>query len=79
MTTARVKTYRDGDNDVVLIPREMSFGEGVELVLERDGDVLTIHRHRPTIADLVAALDKLPAPDYVEVRDVEPLPEREGL
>ena len=79
MATARVKTFRSGDSEAVCIPEEMSFGEGVELTLERNGDLLTLSRSRPTLSELVAALDKLPAPDEIEVRDTEPLPEREGL
>ena len=81
MTTAKAKTFRNGNSEAVRIPREMAFGEGVELTLERCGDVLTLYPTRKTVsgAELVAALDALPAPDYVEVRDVEPLPERPGL
>ena len=76
---AIAKTFRSGEDEAVPIPREMAFGEGVELTVERKGDVLTMSPLRRTIADLVAELRRLPAPDAVEVRDVEPLPEREGL
>lgn len=81
MTTTRVKTFRTGDSEAVRIPKEMSFGEGVELTLERNGDVLKLYPTRTHItgAELVARLNALPSPDYVEVRDDEPLPERPGL
>jgi len=79
MPDLNVRIFRSGNSDAVRLPKEVSLGEGVELTLRRDGDTLTLSRKRPTLSDLVAALEELPAPDYVEVRDTEPLPEREGL
>lgn len=81
MTVARAKTFRSGNSEAVRIPKEMAFGEGVELTLERSGDVLKIYPARRDItgAELVARLDALPSPSSVEVRDEEPLPERPGL
>ena len=79
MTTAKTKTFRNGNSEAVRIPREMAFGDGVELTLERSGDVLMIYPAKVSWAETLAVLDALPAPGEVEVRDVEPLPEREGL
>ena len=42
MTTATARTVRSGDAELLPIPADMAFGEGVELRLVRSGDVLTI-------------------------------------
>ena len=79
MAAVKSRTFRSGDSEALRIPSEMAFGEGVELTLERSGDVLMIYPAKLSWAETLAALDALPAPGEVEVRDVEPLPEREGL
>jgi antitoxin VapB len=79
MTAARSRTFRSGNSEAVRLPREVAFGREVEVTIIRSGDVLTIYPTRPTVADLVDRLSALPAPSDIEVRDVEDLPEREGL
>lgn len=79
MTAARTRTFRSGNSEAVRLPREVAFGREVELTIIRSGDVLTIFPSRPSVSDLVDRLNALPAPSDVEVRDVEDLPEPEGL
>jgi antitoxin VapB len=79
MTAARSRTFRSGNSEAVRLPREVAFGREVEVTIIRSGDVLTIYPSRPSVSDLVDRLNALPAPSDVEVRDVEDLPEREGL
>ena len=79
MSVAKSKTFRSGNSEAVRIPREMAFGEDVELIMERSGDILKMYPSRLTPAELVAKLRMLPSPDYVEERDIEPLPEPKGL
>ena len=83
MTTATARTVRSGDAELLPIPADMGFGEGVELRLVRSGDVLTVQPARPTtrpsLTDMFAKLRALPGPDAVEVRDTELLPEPKGL
>ena len=46
---------------------------------KRLSDVPTIHPERPSIAEMLAKLRTLPAPDEIEVRDADIIPERPGL
>jgi len=79
MTQARTKTFRTGNSEAIRLPKDMAYGEGVELVLERAGDVLTIRPARPSLKEMVEKLRALPVPDEIEQRDTEEIPERPGL
>jgi len=79
MTIARSKTFRSGNSQAVRLPKEVAFGEDVELVIVRSGDVLTLYPAKASVADMVRRLAELPAPPAIETRDVEDLPERRGL
>ena len=79
MAMATTRTFRSGNSEALRIPKDMAFGEGVELTLVRSGDVLTVTPARPSVAEMVRRLRELPGPDNVEVRDTEELPERPGL
>jgi len=79
MTAYTVKTFRNGNSEAIRLPKEVAFGPGVELTLVKSGDVVTIYPKRRSMAELVARLDKLPKPSYVEVRDTEEIPEPPGL
>lgn len=79
MTIARTRTFRSGNSEAVRLPRDVAFGENVELVIVRSGDVMTIYPAATTIAALVARLRSLPVPPAIERRDGEELPERAGL
>jgi antitoxin VapB len=73
------RTFRAGNSEAVRLPKDVAYGADLEVTIVRSGDVLTIFPARPTVADLVAALERLPRPNAIETRDVEPLPERSGL
>jgi antitoxin VapB len=75
----RSKTFRTGNSEAVRLPKEIAFGEDVELVLVRSGDVVTLYPATSTVKDMVARLNALPRPPSIEERDVEELPERHGL
>jgi antitoxin VapB len=79
MTIAKSRTFRSGNSEAVRLPREVAFGQDVEVTVIRSGDVLTIFPSRGSLNDLVDQLEALPRPDTIEVRDEEPLPERPGL
>jgi antitoxin VapB len=80
MPTIRTKAFKTGNSIAVRLPKEVAFEEGAELVVERNGDVMTIYpARRKTPADLVAELRKLPRPPYIEERDTEEIPEPKGL
>lgn len=75
---ARSRTFRSGNSEALRIPKEMAFGENVELTLVRSGDVLTIHPVRPSISEMIDALRKLPKVPPM-VRDEIEIPERKNL
>jgi antitoxin VapB len=76
---ARSRTFRSGNSEAVRLPKDVAFGEDVELVIVRSGDVLTIYPAATTIPEMIERLRALPAPPTVEQRDAEGLPERPGL
>jgi len=61
------------------LPRDVAFGEGVELEIVRSGDVMTIYPVRTSIGEMIDRLKSLPAPPSIEARDEEELPERPNL
>lgn len=79
MTTIRTKTFKSGNSEAVRLPKEIAFGEGVELVAVRDGDVLTLYPAKQDIAALVADLEAMPKPPSVQERDEIEIPERPGM
>lgn len=72
MTVARSRTFKSGKSEAVRLPKEVAFGEGVELVIVRSGDVMTA-------TEMVSRLHALPVPPEIETREIEPLPERDAL
>lgn len=79
MTVARSRTFRSGNSQAVRLPKDIAFGDDVELVLVRSGDVLTIYPVTASVPEMIARLRDLPAPPTVEDRDGEELPERASL
>jgi antitoxin VapB len=79
MTIARSRTFRSGNSEAIRLPRDVAFGENVDLVIVRSGDVMTIYPAATTIPAMIARLRALPAPPNIELRDDEEIPERKGL
>ncbi|MDP2333125.1 MAG: AbrB/MazE/SpoVT family DNA-binding domain-containing protein [Reyranella sp.] len=79
MTTARTRTFRSGNSEAIRLPKDIAFGENVELVIVRSGDVMTIYPAATSIPAMVKRLRALSAPPSVERRDDEELPERRDL
>ena len=79
MAVARSRTFRSGNSEAVRLPKDVAFGDDVELVLVRSGDVMTIYPAASTIPEMLARLKSLPPPGAIEQRDREDLPERHGL
>ncbi len=73
------KTFRAGNSEAVRLPKELGFGEGVEVELTRDGDAVVIRRKVLSGRELVQALDKLPKPKTVQKREKIMFPKRPGL
>ena len=79
MPVARSRTFRSGNSEALRLPKDVAFGTDVELVIVRSGDVLTVYPAALTIPEMAARLRALPVPPEIETRDVDELPEREGL
>lgn len=73
------RTFRSGNSDAVRLPKEITFGPGVEVEIERKGDVVTIVRRRPTIQEMLARLDAMPKPSTIQKREIILPPRRKGL
>jgi len=73
------RTFRSGNSDAVRLPKEISFGAGVEVEIERKGDVVTISPKRKSVKEMLAKLRSLPKPSNVGVRHEVEIPERPGL
>lgn len=78
MTITKSKTFKSGNSEAVRLPKEVAFGENVELVVVRSGDVVTLYPAAMTLTEMAARLAELPAPADIEQRDTD-LPERSGL
>ena len=79
MTIARTRTFRSGNSEAVRLPNDVAFGENVELLLIRSGDVITMYPVATGIPEMIAQLASLPTPMAIETRDDEPLSDRDGL
>ncbi len=79
MTVARSRTFRRGNSEALRLPKDVAFGDEVELVLVRSGNVMTIYPAATSITEMLEALRTTPAPRAIERRDQGPLVERSGL
>ena len=86
MTKAfQTKTFKSGNSVAVRLPKGFGIPEGVQLELDKAGDVVTIRVTRDVAAERarmlagLKALKALPKPTYVEQREPIEFPERRGL
>jgi len=79
MPTVTSRTFRSGNSEAVRLPKEVAFGKDIEVTIVRSGDVITIYPKRPSVQEALAKLKALPKPPYIQSRDEDLIPEREGL
>ena len=79
MTVARSRTFRSGNSEALRLPKDVAFGDDVELVLIRSGNVMTIYPAATSVTEMLALLRTTPAPREIERRDDAPLADRAGL
>lgn len=79
MSIAKTRTFRSGNSEAIRLPKSVAFGDDVEIIMVRSGDVLTIYPATTTLPEMIARLEALPSPPAIEVRDEDELPERSGL
>ncbi|MDQ6611050.1 MAG: AbrB/MazE/SpoVT family DNA-binding domain-containing protein [Gemmatimonadota bacterium] len=79
MPTAKSRTFRSGNSEAVRLPKDVAFGEDIELIVVRSGDVITMYPAVSSIPEMIAQLGKLPVPTNIERRELQPIPERDGI
>lgn len=79
MTAIKTRTFLSGNSEAVRLPKDVGFGAGTEVVVERDGDVVSIRPARPSLPWLIGQLKTLPAPSGVQAREPFEAPDRTGL
>ncbi len=80
MPTVTSRIFKSGNSEAVRLPKEVAFGQEIEVTIVRSGDVLTIYpKPRMSIAEMLRRLDELPAPGSIEERDADVVPDRSGL
>lgn len=80
MDAYTTKTFRSGNSEAVRLPKEIAFGEGVELEVRRNGDLVTLRpKPKRTMKELVEELRRMPRPARIQERDPIEWPERPGL
>ena len=79
MPTVTSRVFRSGNSEAVRLPKDVAFGEEIDVTIVRSGDVLTIYPTRMSIKEMAAKLRELPAPSEIEVRDPDIFPDRPGL
>ena len=73
MPVARGRTFKSGNSVAIRLPEDIAFGDGVDLMIVRSGDVMTIYPAQMTISEMVARLQALQVPPEIEIRDTDVL------
>lgn len=71
MSITRSRTLCSGNSEVIRLPKDVAFGDDVELILVRSGDVMTRYPAARTIPEMLARLAALPAVSMPDRRDEE--------
>jgi antitoxin VapB len=80
MTSAVSKVFRSGNSEAVRLPREVAYGENIDVVVERHGDVVTIYpKPKLSFREALDIMRTLPKPSSVQEREPIEFPERPGL
>jgi antitoxin VapB len=85
MGAHETKTFRSGNSIALRLPKALAIGPDERMVIEQNGDVLTVRRlkdpaeEKRRLLELVEALRALPRPDEVEKREPIEFPDRPGL
>lgn len=77
--SATTRTFKSGNSQAVRLPKNFTYDDGVELVVERKGDVTTLYPKRLTPSQLADKLNAMPKPASVEKRAPPMPPKRPGL
>jgi antitoxin VapB len=85
MGAHETRTFKSGNSVALRLPKSLAIGPDERMLIEQNGDVLTIRRlkdpaeEKRKLLELVETLRSLPAPGEVEVREPIEFPDRPGL
>ena len=81
MTTVTSKVFKSGNSEAVRLPKEMAYGRNMEVTVTKSGDARIIRpkKSKLTVAEMFKLLDDLPAPNEIQERDTDLIPERPRL
>ena len=85
MNATSSKIFKSGNSLAVRLPRDIAFAPDTQVVIERNGDVITIRpavdaaEEKRKLLELVEALRAIGPPEEVQKREPFEFPERPGL
>ena len=85
MNAVNSKTFKSGNSVAVRLPKEVAFAPDTKVVIERNGDVLTIRpavdpaEEKRKLRALIEDLKAIGPPGDVEKREPIEFPDRPGL
>jgi antitoxin VapB len=79
MPSATTRVFKSGNSVAVRFPVDMDLEEGTEVTITKIASGYEIRPTRKTFKALIDALNALPSPSEIEVRDTEEIPEPKGL
>ena len=79
MAVHRSRTFRSGNSEAIRLPKDIAFGDDVEVIIVRSGEVLTVYRAPVTVAEMIERLRAMPPVAEIERRDADELSDRPGL
>jgi len=79
MTIACRRIFSSRNGEAAWLPKDIAFGDDVDRVLVRSGDISTMYPAGMTIPVILERLRALPRPREIERRDDELLRERSGM
>jgi antitoxin VapB len=81
LTVITSRTFRSGNSEAVRLPKEVAYGEDIEVTIERNGNVLMIMpKRKRSFAEMLARMAEIGAPeDGVQKRELIEIPERPGI
>ncbi len=75
---AITRAFKSGNSQAVRIPAELAYQDtGVDLTIDRYGDVIVIAPARRSLREMAAALCAMPKPSEIEHYEPTEFPERE--
>lgn len=85
MGAHETRTFKSGNSVALRLPRSLAIGPDERMLIEQNGDVLTVRRlkdpaeEKRKLAELIAALNAIGRPGEIQKRERIEFPDRPGL